>query len=51
MVDAKAFAEYFVEVGHYEGVRQHVAEGVAPGFVPVDEASQLAATMRALKGR
>ena len=49
VVDAKAFAEHFVEIGHNARVRQHVAEGVAPGFVPVDEAAQFAATMRAFK--
>ena len=49
VIDAKAFAEYFVEIGHDARMRQHVAEGVAPGFVPVDEAAQFAATMRAFK--
>ena len=50
VIDAKAFAEHFVEIGHDARVCQHVAEGVAPGFVPVDEAAQFAATMRAFKG-
>ena len=49
VIDAKAFAEYFVEVGHNAGMRQHVAEGIAPGFVPVDEAAKFAASMRAFK--
>ena len=49
VIDAKALAEYFVEIGHNARVRQHVAEGIAPGFVPMDEFAQFAATMRAFK--
>ena len=49
VIDAEAFAEYFVEIGHNAGMRQHVAEGIAPGFVPVNQAAQFAAAMRAFK--
>ena len=43
MVQAEAFAQDFMQIGHNAGMRQHVPERLPPGRLPPQHPAQLAA--------